>query len=69
MSETMVNAICYRERKTGKEFLAYISWRALEGATAEAEEINRTRPEKLCTGDPALCDEREYFVNVQRSFF
>lgn len=70
-------AICYRtslpmiiNKGTANEtrhyeFLAYETYKSFEEAQKEVDEINRTKPERLVTGELARCDERVYFVNVQ----
>lgn len=50
-------------------FLAYHAGYDLEAVQAEADRINREKPEKLRTGEPALCNERFYFAQESREFY
>lgn len=73
----MATVICYKQKNpeiynkgtafetSCDEFLAYYTYKSVEEAQKEVDEINRTKPEKLWLGTPAKCDERTYFVSKQ----
>lgn len=70
MTKTHISrVICYREKSTGNTFLAYYTYKDMEEAQKEAEEINRTKPEKLFNGLPANCDKFEYFASEQETMY
>lgn len=74
---TMMNAICYKTtnptiynkgtkwEKTCDTFLAYYTHKNDVDAQNEVDFLNTTKPATLFNGEPALCEERTYFVNKQ----
>ena len=71
-------AICYRVKEpvrykdgtTCDHFLRYLTYKNLEEGKAEAEELNRTRPEKDCLGRAINWDEiLEFFAHEQDDFY
>lgn len=68
----MTTAICYKDKNINEEFLEYVTYKTLEEAQKEADEINKTKPEKLWNGLPAKCEERIYFaceINRDKDFY
>ena len=77
----MMNAICYKVKTpivynkgteyetVCDEFLAYYTRKNNEEAQAEVDWLNTTKPEKLFNGEPALCEERTYFLSKQEEMY
>ena len=70
----MKNPVYYNKgtkwEKSSDEFLAYYTYKSVEDAKKEVEEINSNKPEKLETGAPVNWDEVAYFfVNEQSEMY
>lgn len=77
----MVTVICYKQNvptvynkgtkweKTCDTFLAYQTYKTLEEAQRECDEMNANKPERLFNGQLAKCDERVYFAQVQEEMY
>lgn len=77
----MATVICYKTNKpmicnkgtkyesSHDTFLAYYTYKSVEEAQKEVDEINKTKPEKLWNGELAKCDERTYFVSEQEEMY
>lgn len=73
----MATVICYKTNKptiynkgtvyetSCDTFIAYYTFKTVDEAQKEVDEINRTKPERLWNGELARCDERTYFVSEQ----
>lgn len=81
MVTEMSTVICYKTKnpeifnkgtkyeKICDTFLAYYTYKSVEEAQKEVDEINKTKPEKLWNGELAKCDERTYFVSEQEEMY
>lgn len=65
----MATVVCYKDNKTGEEYLSYYTYKSPKEAQEEVDKINEEKPEKLWNGEPALCDERTYFVDEQEEMY
>ena len=65
----MATVVCYKDNKTGEEYLSYYTYKTPEEAKKEVDKINKEKPEKLWNGEPAFCDERTYFVDEQEEMY
>lgn len=64
-----IRTMCYRGHNGGPAFLAYISYQSVEEVQAEADRINKEKPEKLWNGELAHCDKRFYFCGGEQEEF
>ena len=70
----MKEPVCYNKgtkwEKTHDEFLAYYTYKNVEEAKKEVEEINRTKPAKLWNGAPVDWEKVAYFfVSEQEEMY
>ena len=64
----LLPVLCYRVKATGEEFLAGYML-SFEQAVKLAEDYNTNKPERIWNDQPAKCDEREYFADVQPEMY
>lgn len=77
----MSTVICYKQseptiynkgtihEKSCDTFLAYYTYKSVEEAQKEVDEINTNKPERLFNRELAHCDTRTYFVQEQPEMF
>lgn len=65
----MMQTICFRQKDTKKEYLAYYVHGTQEYAQSIADSINTNQPELLFNGELARCNEREYFTHEQEEMY
>ena len=64
MKKNIMTVICYKVRKpmfSVDTFLAYYTYKSVEEAEAECEQLNSEKPAKLWNGNPVDWNNVEYF--------